>query len=103
MRKNYGKFYENRHTTKNSTSQPLQKTIFSCAQLLSTYEEKTEIQTAGMYNKHTKISKTYFLALITNFKRIMFFPYAQYFIIEGTILAARWRYICSPKALNVFR
>ncbi len=41
--------------------QCLQKTIFSCAQLLCTYEEKIEIQTAGMYNKHIRISKINFL------------------------------------------
>ncbi len=47
--------------TKNSTLQCLQKTVFSCTQLLCTYEEKIEIQTTEMYNKHTKISKTNFL------------------------------------------
>ncbi len=43
------------------TMQCLRKTILSCAQLSYTYEEKTEVQTIGMYNKHTKISKTNFL------------------------------------------
>ncbi len=43
--------------------QCLQKTIFSCAQLLCTYEEEIKIQTTEM-KKHTKILKTNFLRCI---------------------------------------
>ncbi len=54
-----------------------------------------------MYNEHTKILKTTFTELITNFKKSHFFHKGNA-SFEGTIPAVRWRYICDSEALNVF-